>query len=164
MGLNINTLNLKKAQSRLSNSQKAYKRVLVSEMAKLAKVAQRMARAMAPMETGSLENAIFARVVKNGYDSLHIELKVDGSRPRESVSGVYVRPGTTVGDYALYMEKNKYNLQARSVVKQMLQGPVEGRRVNVGRRYIERAVEYIRKQFPEIVENSAKKAGFARRR
>lgn len=58
MGLNINTLNLKKAQSRLSNSQKAYKRVLVSEMAKLANVAQRMARAMAPMETGSLESAI----------------------------------------------------------------------------------------------------------
>ncbi|HHL3485089.1 TPA: hypothetical protein ACQ53E_004892, partial [Klebsiella pneumoniae] len=68
MGLNINTLNLKKAQSRLSNSQKAYKRVLVSEMAKLANVAQRMARAMAPMETGSLESAIFARVVKTGYD------------------------------------------------------------------------------------------------
>lgn len=164
MGLNINTLNLKKAQSRLSNSQKAYKRVLVSEMAKLAKVAQRMARAMAPIETGSLENAIFARVVKQGYDSLHIELKVDESRPRESNGSVYVKPGTTVGDYALYMEKNKYKLQAGSVLKQMTQSSVDGRRVNVGRRYMERAVEYIRKRFPEIVEDSARKAGFVRRR
>ena len=164
MGLSINTLNLKKAQSRLSNSQKAYKRVLISEMAKLAKVAQRMARAMAPMETGSLEGAIFARVVKQGYDSLNIELGVDGSKPRVSSGLVRVRPGTTVGDYALYMESDKYSLQARSVLKQMSQIPVEGRRVIVGRRYMERAVEFIRKRFPEIVEDSAKKAGFVRRR
>lgn len=164
MGLNINTLNLKKAQSRLSNSQKAYKRVLVSEMAKLANVAQRMARAMAPMETGSLESAIFARVVKTGYDSLHIEMKVDESRPRQSNGAVKVKPGTTVGDYALYMEKHKYSLGAGSILKQMTQGSVDNRRVNVGRRYMERAVEYIRKRFPEIVEDSARKAGFIRRR
>ena len=116
------------------------------------------------METGSLESAIFARVVKTGYDSLHIEMKVDESRPRQSSGAVKVKPGTTVGDYAIYMEKHKYSLGAGSILKQMTQGPVDTRRVNVGRRYMERAVEYIRKRFPEIVENSARKAGFIRRR
>ena len=84
---------------------------------------------------------------------LHIEMKVDESRPRQSSGAVKVKPGTTVGDYAIYMEKHKYSLGAGSILKQMTRGPVDTRRVNVGRRYMERAVEYIRKRFPEIAEN-----------
>lgn len=67
MGLKYDAHHFKRAGDRLNNSQKAFKRYLIRDMEKLARLVERLARAMAPLETGSLESAIFARVVKEGY-------------------------------------------------------------------------------------------------
>lgn len=64
MGLKYDAHQFKRAGARLNNSQKAFKRYLIRDMEKLARLVERLARAMAPLETGSLESAIFARVVK----------------------------------------------------------------------------------------------------
>lgn len=104
MGLKYDAHQFKRAGDRLNNSQKAFKRYLIRDMEKLARLVERLARAMAPLETGSLESAIFARVVKEGYTGLRIELSVSGAKPREG------NPGVEVGDYAEYMELGKYRL------------------------------------------------------
>lgn len=83
MGLKYDSHQFKRAGDRLNNSQKAFKRYLIRDMEKLARLVERLARAMAPLETGSLESAIFARVVKEGYTGLRIELSVSGAKPRE---------------------------------------------------------------------------------
>ncbi len=104
MGLKYDAHQFKRAGNRLNNSQKAFKRYLIRDMEKLARLVERLSRAMAPLETGSLETAIFARVIKEGYSGLRIELSVSGAKPRQG------HPGVEVGDYAKYMELGKYRL------------------------------------------------------
>ncbi|WP_112160958.1 hypothetical protein, partial [Klebsiella pneumoniae] len=111
MGLKYDAHQFKRAGARLNNSQKAFKRYLIRDMEKLARLVERLARAMAPLETGSLESAIFARVVKEGYAGLRIELSVSGAKQREG------HPGVEVGDYAKYMELGKYRLGYLSRMK-----------------------------------------------
>ncbi|HFP9309442.1 TPA: hypothetical protein ACJI3N_005359 [Raoultella planticola] len=157
MGLSINTLNLKRVRDRLTNSEKAFKRYLLQDMTRLAKKLERFARAMAPFETGSLEHAIYARVKNDNSANLSIELSVSGATPRKGY------PNVTVGDYAQYMIDQYYGLGPGSIRKQETSS-VDGIRVQVGRRYLERAVERIRKEFPSVIQNAARKAGFTRKR
>ncbi len=111
MGLKYDAHQFKRAGNRLNNSQKAFKRYLIRDMEKLARLVERLSRAMAPLETGSLETAIFARVIKEGYSGLRIELSVSGAKPRQG------HPGVEVGDYAKYMELGKYRLGYLSRMK-----------------------------------------------
>lgn len=100
MGLKYDAHQFKRAGNRLNNSQKAFKRYLIRDMEKLARLVERLSRAMAPLETGSLETAIFARVIKEGYSGLRIKLSVSGAKPRQG------HPGVEVGDYGLRPEQN----------------------------------------------------------
>ena len=54
MGLKYDAHQFKRAGNRLNNSQKAFKRYLIRDMEKLARLVARLSRAMAPLETGSL--------------------------------------------------------------------------------------------------------------
>ncbi|EPG3137683.1 hypothetical protein RFE72_005098, partial [Klebsiella pneumoniae] len=126
MGLKYDAHQFKRAGARLNNSQKAFKRYLIRDMEKLARLVERLARAMAPLETGSLESAIFARVVKEGYAGLRIELSVSGAKQREG------HPGVEVGDYAKYMELGKYRLGYLSRMKNVTNPPVAGVKPKVG--------------------------------
>lgn len=112
MGLEYNVGKLGRLADRLTNSQKAYKRSLINDMTKLAVTAQRLARAPAPYETGSLENSIYARVNRSDLASLSIELVVMKDRDRVgSLNGGRRYTGDAkVGDYAEYMESGRYSL------------------------------------------------------
>lgn len=156
MGLKYDAHQFKRAGDRLNNSQKAFKRYLIRDMEKLARLVERLARAMAPLETGSLESAIFARVVKEGYTGLRIELSVSGAKPREG------HPGVEVGDYAEYMELGKYRLGYLSRMKSGTNPPVAGVKPRVGPLFLERAVQISEKQFTQTIAEAARKAGFTR--
>ena len=65
MGLSYDASKLRRQANSLDQRQKAFKRYLLRDMEKVAKVMERLARAMAPIETGSLEKAIYARVINN---------------------------------------------------------------------------------------------------
>ena len=99
MGLKYDAHQFKRAGARLNNSQKAFKRYLIRDMEKLARLVERLARAMAPLETGSLESAIFARVVKEGYAGLRIEISVSGAKQREGIKAL--RWGTMPNTWSL---------------------------------------------------------------
>ena len=162
MGLEYNVGKLGRLADRLTNSQKAYKRSLINDMTKLAVTAQRLARALAPYETGSLENSIYARVNRSDLASLSIELVVMKDRDRVgSLNGGRRYTGDAkVGDYAEYMESGRYSLGARSRLKQG--GSALSRKV--GRRFMDRTAEFIRNEMRRIIADSAQKAGFGRRR
>lgn len=156
MGLKYDAHQFKRAGNRLNNSQKAFKRYLIRDMEKLARLVERLSRAMAPLETGSLETAIFARVIKEGYSGLRIELSVSGAKPRQG------HPGVEVGDYAKYMELGKYRLGYLSRMKNVTNPPIASVKPRVGPHFLERAVEISEKQFSEAILEAARKAGFTR--
>ncbi len=156
MGLKYDAHQFKRAGNRLNNSQKAFKRYLIRDMEKLARLVERLSRAMAPLETGSLETAIFAGVIKEGYSGLRIELSVSGAKPRQG------HPGVEVGDYAKYMELGKYRLGYLSRMKNVTNPPIAGVKPRVGPHFLERAVEISEKQFSEAILEAARKAGFTR--
>lgn len=156
MGLSYDTQQFKRAGDRLNNSQKAFKRYLIADMDKLARLIERLARAMAPFETGSLESAIYARVVKEGYSGLRIELSVSESKARTG------HPGVEVGDYAKYMELGKYRLGYLSRMKSVTNPQLAGVKPRVGLNFLKRAVEISEKQFSQTITQAASKAGFTR--
>lgn len=158
MGLEFNALQLKRAKDRLDNRQKAFKRYLIADMNKLANLVQRLARAMAPFDTGSLESSIYAKVNRDRYDRLFIELKVSESTP---YSGK--RHGVYVGDYAKYMHENHYRLGPRSRLKQMRHTVIDNKQIIIGRLFMERAVEHVNKKMPQLIRDAAAKAGFVER-
>ena len=155
MGLSYDASKLRRQANSLDQRQKAFKRYLLRDMEKVAKVMERLARAMAPIETGSLEKAIYARVINN-FSEVKVELYVSGAKSREG------HPGVTVGQYADYMHNDHYRLGRLSRMKSVTNPPIEGMRARVGRLYMERAIEMGEKRFREAVTEAARKAGFTR--
>ncbi|EMA2752291.1 hypothetical protein U2H75_003025 [Escherichia coli] len=156
MGLKFDAHQLKRAGSRLDNRQKAFKRYLIQDMGKQARFVERLGRAMAPLETGALETAIFARVVKEGYSGLRIELSVSGAKPRQG------HPGVEVGDYAKYMEFDEYRLGYLSRMKSVTNPPISGIKPRVGPHFLERSAEISERRFSESILEAARKSGFKR--
>lgn len=155
MGLTYDATKLRRQGASLSQREKAFKRYLLRDMEKLATLMQRLARAMAPIETGSLEKSIYARVMNN-FSEVRIEMSVSGARQRDGY------PGVTVGQYAEYMNNDFYRLGKLSRMKSVTNPPVEGINARVGRLYMERAIELGESRFKEIVTEAARKAGFTR--
>jgi hypothetical protein len=153
MGLSFDSAKLRRQANTLSQRQKAFKRYLLRDMEKLAKVMERLARAMAPMESGSLEKAIYAKV-ENSFSEVKIQLYVSGAKQRIG------HPGVTVGDYADYINNGHYKLGKLSRMKSVTNPPIDGMQARVGRLFMERAIEMGHKNFGNIVLEAACKAGF----
>lgn len=161
MGLTFNSGKLTRMANRLTQSQKAYKRYLIQDMEKLAVQAQKLARALAPYETGTLQNSIFAQVLKDDFTALSIQLYVSENTVRSGLlnNGRPYLGSAVVGNYAQFMETQRYKLGKKSRAKQAASALSQ----RVGRRYMDRAVELIRKGMNESMVESAQRAGFVKR-
>lgn len=101
---------------------------------------QKLARKYAPEDLGNLEDAIkVAPGEKRGraYASFHVGVDESHAVPE--------RPGKVVGDYALEMHEGDYELGDRSQAKAARLG------VEVGRKYLERAMDDLRRPVVEFV-------------
>jgi len=162
MGLSYDVGKLRRMGDTLTQRQKAYKRYLIADMEKLAFTSQRLARALAPVETGSLENAISAHLNRSNYSELSITLSVSSSAVRSGIlnNGRRYRGGENVSRYAEILENARFNLGPGSIRKQSRNSLSQ----KVGWRFMDRTLEKMRKEMQEIVRNSALKAGFGRGR
>lgn len=153
MALSINTASFTRAQARLSQSQRGYKRRLLRDMEEMGKLIERYARAMAPYETGSLERAIYYKLNRNDYSKVSISLYISGSRVRAKVGNS--KRNVTVGDYAEYMISGAYALGPGSLIKQ------QSVDVLVGNKFLERGARRGWWRFEEKLIESARLSGFS---
>lgn len=161
MALSIKTGTFRRAQERLSNSQRSFKRRMLSDMEEMGKLMERYARMMAPRQTASLEGAIYYRVLRSDYSQVSVELYVSGNRVRAKV-GNEMR-SVTVGDYAEYMLYGTYNLGPGSVAKQVAMNQ-SGGRVKVGPNFLQRAQRIGWEKMRDRLIASARRSGFTQGR
>lgn len=153
MALSIKTGTFERAQSRLSQTQRAFKRRMLKDMEEMGKLVQRYARAMAPYETGSLEGAIYYKLNRDDYSKVSISLYISGARVRAKVGNG--KRTVTVGDYAEYMVSGSYYLGRGSLLKQQYGD------VLVGRDFLERGARRGWWRFEERLIESARLSGFS---
>ena len=111
------------------------------------KLVQRTAKDYSPLDRGNLENSI-RREEQITRDGANIVIGVDDNEP------VPEEPGKRVGDYATQMHEGDYNLGPGSRAKANELG------VEVGRKYVERALEDNADEILRLVEDEVRKALF----
>ena len=155
MGLKYDAHPVQTCGNRLNNSQKAFKRYLIRDMEKLARLVGASQPIQWPHWKPDLWRQPSLPVIKEGYSGLRIELSVSGAK---TTSG---HPGVEVGDYTKYMELGKYRLGYLSRMKNVTNPPIAGVKPVLGH-FLERAVEISEKQFSEAILEAARKTGILR--
>lgn len=160
MALGVDIGSFQRAQTRLSQSQRAFKRRMLEDMKEMGKIIERYARAMAPYQTGSLEGAIYYKL-NNNYSSVSVTVYVSGARVRMKVGNE--KRTVTVGDYVDYMLYGSYNLGPGSIAKQEA-NRAAGSRIKVGPNFLSRAGRLGWEKMKDRLIVSARQSGFARGR